>query len=103
MGSVRPPIPLETAPSVPKYPRAYKCRKLNDSMALNVIRRDQAALSGMVVHQHYGGGGELECPFDHLARIDRRVVDGSGLLHLVGDQRVTLVEEQHAELHQTIE
>ena len=72
-------------------------------MALNVIRRDGFTPSGMVVHQHDGGGGELECPFDHLARIDRRVVDGSGLLQLVGDQRVTLVEEQHAELHQTIE
>ena len=34
----------------------------------------------------------------HLARIDRRVVDGAGLLHLVGDQRVALVEEQQAEL-----
>src|SRR3954449_2678965 len=67
-------------------------------MALNVIRRDRFTPSGMVVHQHDGGGGELECPFDHFARIDRRVVDGSGLLHLVGDQRVTLVEEQHAEL-----
>ena len=33
-----------------------------------------------------------------LARIDRRVVDGAGLLHLVGDQRVLLVEEQDAEL-----
>ena len=33
-----------------------------------------------------------------LARIDRRVVDRAGLLHLVGDQRVLLVEEQDAEL-----
>jgi hypothetical protein len=31
------------------------------------------------------------------------VVHGAGLLHLVGDQRVALVEEQHAELSQTIE
>ena len=30
--------------------------------------------------------------------IDRRVVDGARLLHLVGDQRVALVEEEQAEL-----
>jgi hypothetical protein len=35
---------------------------------------------------------------DHLARIDRRVVDGAGLLHFVGDERIALVEKQHAEL-----
>ena len=51
----------------------------------------------MVVHQHDGGGREFERPLDHLARIDRRVVHGASLLHLVGDQRVALVEEQHAE------
>ena len=33
----------------------------------------------MVVHQHDGGGGELECPFDHLARIDR--LDGATRRH----------------------
>jgi hypothetical protein len=81
LGSVRPPIPLETAPSVPKYPRVYKCRKLNDSIALNVIRRDHATLSGMVVDQHDRGGRELERALDHFARVDRRVVDGAGLLH----------------------
>ena len=35
-------------------------------------RRRRIALR-MVVHQDDGGGGELERPFDHLARIDRRV------------------------------
>jgi hypothetical protein len=34
----------------------------------------------------------------HLARIDRRVVDCAGLLHLVRDQLVALVEKQQAEL-----
>ena len=53
---------------------------------------------GVVVDQNEGGGGQLQRPFHHLARIDRRVVDGAGLLHLVGDQHVLLVEEEHAEL-----
>ena len=41
---------------------------------------------GVVVHQDDRGGGEFERALDHLARIDRRVVDGAGLLHLVGDE-----------------
>jgi hypothetical protein len=35
---------------------------------------------------------------DHLARIDRGVIDGTDLLHLVGDQLVLLVEKQVAKL-----
>ena len=58
--------------------------------------RDYESLSGMVVHQDHGGGGEFERAFDHLARIDRGVIDGAGLVRLVGDQVVTLVEEQNA-------
>ena len=34
----------------------------------------------------------------HLARVDRRVVDGADALHLVGDELVLLVEEKDAEL-----
>src|SRR6266446_5387218 len=52
----------------------------------------------MVVHQDHGGGGEFERALDHLARIDRGVIDGAGLMLLVGDQVVTLVEEQNAEV-----
>ena len=52
----------------------------------------------MVVHQDHGGGGEFERAFDHLARIDRGVIDGAGLVLLVGDQVVALVEEQNAEM-----
>ena len=35
---------------------------------------------------------------DHLVRIDRSVIDGAGLLHFVGNERITLVEKHHAEL-----
>ena len=54
--------------------------------------------AGMIVHQDQSRGGQFQRPFDHLARIDRRVVDGARLLHLVGDERVALVEEEQAEL-----
>jgi hypothetical protein len=52
----------------------------------------------MVVDQYNRGGGEFEGALDHLARIDRRMIDGTRLLHLVGDKGILLVEEQHAEL-----
>src|SRR5262249_25370797 len=61
------------------------------------MERDYGLLSGMVVHQDDGGGGELERALDHLARIDRGVIDGAGLMLLVGDQVVVLAEEQTEE------
>src|SRR6516162_3147851 len=53
---------------------------------------------GMVVHQDQRRGLELECALDHLARIDRRVVDRPALLLLVLDQYVFAVEEEDVEL-----
>ena len=67
-------------------------------MVLNVLRRDHFTPSGVVVHQDDGGGGELERALDHLARINRGVVDGAGLMLLIGDQVVAFVEEQNAEM-----
>src|SRR3954453_7136774 len=52
----------------------------------------------MVVHQDQRGRGQFQRALDHLARIDRGVIDGAGLLHLVGDELVALVEEQQAKL-----
>mgnify|MGYP007099615539 CR=1 FL=1 len=60
-------------------------------------------LSGMIVHQNDRGRGELKRALDHLARIDRRVVDRADLLQLIGDQLIALVEEQHAEMSQVSE
>jgi len=51
----------------------------------------------VVVHQDERGGAQLERALDHLAGIDRRVVDRAALLLLVGDQRVLAVEEQEVE------
>ncbi len=48
----------------------------------------------MVVDEHDRRRRQFERAADHLARIDRRVIDGARALHLVGDQAVLLVEEQ---------
>jgi hypothetical protein len=50
------------------------------------------------MHKDDRGRGELERALDHLAWIDRRVVDGTDLLALVGDQTVAFVEKQDAKL-----
>jgi len=52
----------------------------------------------MVVNQDHRAGRQLERPAHHLARIDRGVVDRAAVHHLVGDQLVLAVEEQHPEL-----
>ena len=52
----------------------------------------------MGLDQDDGAGGELRRPLHRLADVDRGVVDGAGLLHLVGHQPVLLVEKQNAEL-----
>ena len=52
----------------------------------------------MVVGQNDGGGGKLQRPLHHLAGIDRRVINGAFLLHLIGDELVFLVEKQDAKL-----
>ena len=46
------------------------------------------------MHQHDGRRRQLERPLHHLAYIDRRMVDGAGLLHLVGDDLIAFVQEQ---------
>jgi hypothetical protein len=40
----------------------------------------------VVVHQDQCGRGSFQRALDHLARIDRGVVDGADLLYLVGDE-----------------
>ncbi len=50
------------------------------------------------MHQDQRRSAQLERALDHLAGIDRRVIDRAALLLLVGDQRVLAVEEQEMEL-----
>lgn len=65
---------------------------------LDIGARRRRVAGGMVVDEDQRSGGKLQCAFDHLARIDGRVVDCSLLLHLVGDQRVAFVQKKDAEL-----
>ena len=46
---------------------------------------------------------QLQCPPDDLARIDRGVVNRTGLLHLFADEAVFLVEEEDAKLFDFLE
>ena len=52
----------------------------------------------MIVHQDHGRGRELERALEHLARIDRGVIDGAGLMLLVGDELVCFIEKQDAKM-----
>jgi hypothetical protein len=52
---------------------------------------------GVVVHQDERRGAQLQRALDHLAGIDRRVVDSAALLLLMRDQRVLAVEEEEVE------
>jgi len=52
----------------------------------------------MIVHQDQRRGAELERALDDLARIDRRMVDGSALLAFILDQYILAIEEQDVEL-----
>ena len=65
---------------------------------VDVGARRRWIAGGMIMHQDDRSRGELECALDHLARIDRRVVDSAGPLHLVGDDGIALVEKENAEL-----
>ena len=78
---------------------AERLGNVNDRLRhldVGVARRRVAGR--VIVHQDQRRGGQFERALDHLARIDRRMIDGAGLLHFVGDEPVALVEEEHAEL-----
>jgi hypothetical protein len=65
---------------------------------LDVGMRRRRIAGWVIVDEDHGCGRKLERPFDDLARIDRRVIDRTGLLHFVGNQLVALVEKKDAEL-----
>ena len=52
----------------------------------------------MVVDHDHRAGAQLQGAFDHLARINRGVIDGPALLNLVGNKFVAVIEEQDPEL-----
>jgi len=52
----------------------------------------------MIVHQDKGRGPKLQRPFDHFARVDRRVIYSAFLLDFVSDEHIFPVEKENAEL-----
>ena len=96
-------------PSLPMM--MWSCTAMPSGLATSTIacviwmsaRDGVGSPDGWLCTRMIGGRGQLQRALDHLARIDRRVVDGAGLLHLVGDQPVALVEEQDAELLLVVE
>ncbi len=51
----------------------------------------------MVVDQDQGAGVQDQRPLDHLARIDRDMVDRAGREKLIGDDAVLAVEVEDVE------
>ena len=47
------------------------------------------------MHQDQGAGVQHQRPLDHLARIDRDMVDRAGREKLIGDDAVLAVEVEH--------
>jgi len=52
----------------------------------------------VIVHEDQRRGRQFQRALDDFARIDGRVIDRAGLLQLVDDQLIALVEEQDAKL-----
>ena len=79
----------------------------NCSLASKPIEARQNRAPGLHEGEHrplqHLAAHKPERPLDHFAHIDRGMVDGAGLLHLVGDDLVPLVEEQDAKLGQALE
>ncbi len=44
------------------------------------------------------GGAQIQRPLDDFPRVDRRVIHRAFRLHLISDQHVLAVQEEHAEL-----
>ena len=65
---------------------------------LDVGLRWRRIAAWMIVDQDQSGRRQFERALDHLARIDRGMVDCAGLLNLVGDELIALVEEEEAKL-----
>ena len=63
---------------------------------LNVGARWCRIAGRVIVHQNNRRSRKFERPFDHFARINRRVVHRSDLLRFVGDELITLVEKEDA-------
>jgi hypothetical protein len=59
-----------------------------DDLLLDIGAEGGRVPRRVIVHQHDGGGRQIERPFHHLADIDRCVVHGALLLYFVGDDLI---------------
>ena len=59
--------------------------------------RGRRIARGVVVDQDQGAGVQHQRPLDHLARIDRDMVDSAGREKLIGDDAVLAVEVEDME------
>src|SRR5579872_2438661 len=79
--------------------QAQRCGSCGDLFCNgNVVFTWRWVAARMVVDEDDGGSAQIERALYHLARVNGRMVDRAGLLDLVGNQRMLVVEEQHAEL-----
>ena len=86
-------------PSLPTM--MWSCTEMPSGLAISTIdcviwmsaRDGVGSPDGWLCTRMIAVARQLQRALDHLARIDRRVVDRAGLLHLVGDHLVALVEE----------
>src|SRR5215472_15242286 len=52
----------------------------------------------MIMDEDQRGGPQFQRALEHLARVDRRVIDGPALLSLMRDQHVLAVEKKDMKL-----
>jgi hypothetical protein len=82
------PMMMWSCTAMPSGPR-----RLDDGFRhVDIGARGRRISRWVVVHEDDRGGRQFERAPHDLAGIDGRMVDGSGLLQFVGDQRVLLVE-----------
>lgn len=91
------PVPADDDVVVHRDPQRF-CHIDHRAGHLDVGLRRRWIAGGVIVHHDDRGGGELQRALDDFARIDRRVIDGADLLHLIRNQLVALVEKQDAKL-----
>src|SRR5690606_25191539 len=74
-------------------------RRLNNlKRHVDIGGRGRRIARGVVVDEDDRGRAKLKRALDYFTRINGGVIDRAGLLHLIGDQVILVVEEEEAEL-----
>src|SRR5215475_9855280 len=92
-------VPPAADDQVVVHGHAERCGGFDDVPRNRDVRfRRGWVAGGMIMHQDQGRGPEFKRPLDHLARVNRRMVDSAALLPLVFDQYVLSVEKKDVKL-----